>query len=267
MSANKNYKISKISKIIVNKTVVSNNIGQTRLSKLTFYQKSNDYYAELYWVSKIGTSYQILKKSDDDYKIISTVKATSELMSFKEKIDKDDIFTYSVREIIEKNSRKILGAYDGEGLKLLACPNVTVDFQNIKATIHWDKVDGATKYKIIRKVGGGNFETIAYVDASQLSYDDYYYNSQAKLSKLLISKTFIDPNENTLLYSVRPCNFGNVGGVDKDSYGLYLLDGDFHLEAPAIVSIQNNTITWGKVSNAQGYIVLKKIICLMGGSQ
>lgn len=258
-SANKNYKISRGSSIIVKETVVSNEIGPTKLSKLIFYQKGNAYYATVYWVSKKDTSYQILKKSDGDYKIIATVKATSDSMYFKHKVNKDDTFIYSVREIIEKNGEKFFGDYDDGGLKLITNPNVTVDFQNIKASIHWDKVDGATKYQILRKVGrDGKYESLAYVSASKLSYDDYYYESEAELSDMLISKTFIDPNENVLFYTVRACIFEDVGGSNKISYGLYLPDGDFHLEAPDIVSIESNKIIWGKVANAQGYIVLKK---------
>ncbi len=259
-SVNSNYKISKSSKIIVSKTVASSQTGPTKLSKLVFSQTpSGDYIATLFWISKKGTSYQILKKSDDNYKIIATVKATSELMSFKENVNGDELFTYSVREIIQKGSEKIIGAYDREGLKLMACPNVTVDFQNMKATIHWDKVNGATKYQIYRKVGnGGKYGVIASVDASKASYEDYYYNSPTELSSLLYRETFIDPSENTLSYTVRACNVKNVGGTEKVSYSLYLLDGDFHLEAPNIVSLQNNRLTWGKVSNAQGYLIVKK---------
>ena len=260
VSANKNYKLSKVSKIVVSKIAATQNeVEPTKLYNLSFYQKDEEYYAELCWISKKGTSYQILKKSDGDYQIISIVNANSELTYFEEKVDKGDAFTYSVREIIQKSGEKILGRYDGEGLKLIINPDVTVDFQNMKATIHWNKVNGATEYQILRKIGReGNYESIAYVGGSELSYEDYYYNSPAVLSKLLISKTFIDPNDNILFYTVRACNLKNVGDEDKVSYGLYLLDGDFHLEAPDIVSIKNNTIKWGKVSNAQGYIVLKK---------
>ena len=259
-SANSNYEISKSSKIIVSKTVTSSQTEPTKLSKLVFSQTtSGDYVVTLFWISKKGTSYQILKKTDDNYKIVSTVKATSELMSFKENVDGDELFTYSVREIIQKGSEKIFGAYDREGLKLIACPNVTVDFQNMKAIVHWDKVDGATKYQIYRKIGNDSkFQSIASVGASKASYEDYYYNSPTELSSLLYRETFIDPSGNTLSYTVRACNVKNVDGTDKISYSLYLLDGDFHLEAPNIVSLQNNRLTWGKVANAQGYLIVKK---------
>ena len=258
-SASSKYKISKSSKIVVSNAVVTNEIGPTKLSKLLFYQNGEDYYAALYWVSKKDASYQILKKSDGNYKIIATVKATSNSMLFKQKVDKDDMFTYSVREIMQKGSEKTLGSYDREGLKMISCPNVTVDFQNMKATVHWDKVDGATKYQIYRKVGNdGKYEVIASVDSSKLSYEEYYYDSPTALSKLLYRGTFIDPSGNTLFYTVRACNVKNVDGTEKVSYSLYLLDGDFHLEAPNIVSLQNNRLTWGKVSNAEGYLIVKK---------
>ena len=71
-------------------------------------------------------------------------------------------------------------------------------------------------------------------------------------------KTFIDPSYNNLFYTVRASNIKNVNGVTKTSYGLYYNDGDFHLEAPSIVSLNSTIIKWGKVPNADGYIVLKR---------
>lgn len=259
-SANKDYIINKASRIIVNESIVSNVLKPTKLSSLTFYL--NDYgehCAKLYWISKINTTYVILKKSDDDFKLAATVTANSERMSFFEKLSEDDMCVYSVSEIIENGTKKILGPYDSEGLKLISSPEVSVDFQNIKATISWSKVEGATKYAILRKVGReGKYESLAYVDASELSYVDYYYKSKEVLSKMMIGNALIDPSVNELFYTVRACTFKNVGGTDKKSYGLYLQDGDFHLEAPDIVSLQDNVLKWGGVPNAQGYLVLKR---------
>ena len=73
----------------------------------------------------------------------------------------------------------------------------------------------------------------------------------------MYSKTFVDPSLNNIFYTVKPCNIQTANGITKTSYGLYPIDGDFHLEAPAIVSLENGTLKWGSVPNAQGYLILK----------
>ena len=104
----------------------------------------------------------------------------------------------------------------------------------------------------------GNYELIDVVDAKNLNYTDFYYNSVKELKSIISGDTFIDPSYNNLFYTVRASNIKKVNGVTKTSYGLYYKDGDFHLEAPSIVSLNSTIIKWGKVPNADGYIVLKR---------
>lgn len=252
---NKDYKVSKSSKITVKDEMVYND-DLTRLKSLTYYPNGDGYGASLTWYSKSGTSYQVLKKTTGDYEVVSTVKATGTTATFVDKVNKSDIATYSVREMRTGN---VIGAHDTAGLTLMDAPNVSVDFQNLKAKITWSKVNGATKYRVFRKIGhDGQYKCIAVVDGKHTSYTDWYYNSADELSNHISSKKFIDPSINNLFYTVRACNIKEVEDVTKGSYGLYLKDGDFHLEAPSIISLKNNTITWGNVPNAEGYIVLKR---------
>ncbi|MBR3113743.1 MAG: carboxypeptidase regulatory-like domain-containing protein [Methanobrevibacter sp.] len=227
-----------------------------KLIKLQYYPKNDDYYAKLCWVSHIGSTYEILRKDTEDFNVIATVNADSEEMIFYDKIGNDCSYTYSVREIPENNGSKIIySLYDVEGLRLIASPNVSVDFQNLMANVTWSKIDNVTKYRIFRKLGrDGQFKCIAVVDANQNSYVDYYYNSAKELSSILNSKIFADASFNNLFYTVRACEIKSGG----TSYGLYLKDGDFNLESPSIVSLNNNIIKWGHVPNADGYSVLKK---------
>ena len=227
-----------------------------KLIKLQYYPKNDDFYAKLCWVSNIGSTYEILRKDAEDFNVIATVNADSEEMIFYDKIGNDCSYTYSVREIAEDNDSKIIyGLYDVEGLRLISFPSVNVDFQNLMANVTWSKIDNVTKYRIFRKLGrDGQFKCIAVVDANQNSYVDYYYNSAKELSSILNSKIFADASFNQLFYTVRACEIKD-GSI---SYGLYLKDGDFNLESPSIVSLNNNTIKWGHVPNADGYSVLKK---------
>lgn len=259
-SNDKNYKISKTSKVVVSKTVASNEVKTTVLKNITYYPTADGKYkATLGWSSKSGSSYQVLRKTDGSYGFLSTVKADSTFTTFTDQVDNETAYTYSVREIMVKNKDNVLGPYDKAGLKLLKSPNVSVDFQNLKAKISWDKVEGATKYIIFRKVGrDAQFKSIASVSSSELSYTDFYYKSADQLKDVLNSKTFADPSFNSLFYTVRASFAKTVYSVNKISYGLYQIDGDFHLEAPSIVSLKNNQIKWGRVPNAEGYMVLKR---------
>ena len=258
-TANKNYKLNRYSQVIVKRNVKSNTIEPTKLKQLNYYPKGNDSYIKLTWISKPGSAYQILKKINGKYHIVSTVIAKSTNQAFIEKAVNKKFATYSVRELIEDGNKRIVGSWDHKGLKMIKSTKVKVNFLNLKATISWNKVAGATHYKILRKIGfEGKYRCIATVNSNKLKYVDWYYKSPKALSNFLKSETFIDPSINILFYTVRACNIQKVGNTQKSSMGLYLKDGDFHLEAPTIVSLKRNKITWGEVPNAKGYYILKK---------
>ena len=258
-TSNKSYILNKSSKIKVNKTLASNKIDCPKLISLMYYPQDDEYYAQLTFSSKKGSEYQILRKGADAYEIISVIKADSNKTSFFNKVNNDFLYTYSVREILKVNGENVLSYYDPEGLKLINRTKVTVDFQNLKADVHWEKVSNATKYRVFRKMGrNGTYECIAVVDSKKTNYEDVYYKSAKELSVILNDKTFSEASFNNLFYTVRACYNNSVNGFEKTSYGLYYKDGDFNLESPTIVSLRDNTIKWGKVPNADGYIVLKR---------
>ena len=243
---------------IVENTTVIDNLSAPYLSKVQYYPNGNNFYAKFVWYSNNGSTYQVLRKSTEDFEVISTVTANSQTTTFYDKIAGNDSYTYSVREIVQNDEELILGNYDAEGLKLLSCPEVAVDFQNIIANVTWTKIDNADNYRIFRKMGrAGTFKCIAVVDANQTSYTDIYYESADELSSIMNSRILIDPSFNSLFYTVRACSIDEVDGINKTSYGLYLVDGDFYLESPSIVSLADNCIKWGKVPNADGYMALR----------
>ena len=243
------YVVSKTSKIIVKTAIVP------KLKSLNYYHNAKGYKAKLTWHSKSGRIYDVLKKTKGKYRVIATVKAKGNTASYTEKVKKGELATYSVRQ---SNKGKTVGSYDREGLSLIKSTKVKVDFQNMKAVVKWNRVKDASKYKIFRKVGySGKFKCIATVDAKQNKYVDWYYKA-TKLGKLLRKNVFLDPTTNDLFYTVRACGVKDVRGVEKTSNGLALDDGDFNLEAPVIISLKKNKITWGKVVNAKGYQVFKK---------
>lgn len=109
---NKNYKVSKSSKITVKDSMVYED-GLTRLKSLLFYPDGEDYEAKLTWYAKPGVSYQVLKKTTGDYGLVSTVQADGDTASYIQKVNKSDIATYSVREI---QSGNVIGPHDVAGL-------------------------------------------------------------------------------------------------------------------------------------------------------
>lgn len=258
-TANKNYKLNRYSQVIIKRNVQSNTLEPTKLKQLNYYPNGNDSYIKLTWMSKPGSTYQILKKSDGNYRIVSKVIAKSANQIFIEKADNKTFTTYSVRELIADGNKHIVGPWDKEGLKMINSTNIDVDFQNLKAEISWNKVVGATHYKIFRKIGSeGKYQCIATVGSKALKYIDWYYKSSKELSQLLKADVFIDPSINKLFYTVRACNIQKVSNIQKSSWGFFLNDGVFHLEAPTIVYLKQNNITWGEVPNAKGYNILKR---------
>lgn len=235
---------------------VVNKIAAPKLLSLQFYPAKGHYYVKLKFNSHKHGKYQILKKTSKRFRSCAVVKATSKTTLFYERVSASSRYSYSVREIISSPGGKVYGSYDSKGLKMLAKPKVTVDFQNLQAKVKWNKVAGASKYVIYRKMGAnGAFKRIATVKGNQLTYSDVYYRSAAKLNSIITKERFVDASFNSLFYTVRA--YKNDGS--KVSYGLYDSDGVFHLESPAIVSLRNNQLTWGKVVNAEGYLILEKV--------
>ena len=258
-SGNKKYKLSKTSSIKVAKTIADAALPLTTLHSLYYYQNSNGYNAKIVWNSKKNSQYLVLRKLNGAYSAVAVVKANSTESFFVNKVNAKSLYTYTVSEIVSSNGVKNMGLYDSEGLKMIARPNVDVDFQNLRANVTWTGVADATKYRVYRKMGrSADYGCIATVNSNVMSYIDVYSQSVDVLGSILTSDVFADPSFNTLFYTVRASNSKKANGVTKTSYGLYLPDGDFNLEAPTIVSLKNNAITWGKVPNADGYIVFKK---------
>ena len=258
---NKKYKISKSSKIIVNKTIYSDYMDLTKLSSVYYYPDGDNFKAKLSWHSKKGSEYVILRKLNSDYEIIAKVKADSTEDHYINKLSKNTLYTYTVGKVLKSNGVNVIGPYDYEGLKLIDRPEVSVDFQNLKAVIQWTKVEDATKYRIFRKMGRSDDYSVIHVADADDSYQihtDVYYLSVNELKPILNGGVFADPSFNNLFYTVRGCYIKSFNGTPKSSSGLYYPDGDFNLEAPSIVSISSKSISWGKVPTADGYFVFKR---------
>ena len=240
------------------------------LKKLTYSQTKPGYKAVLTWQAKKGREYQVLRKtsSSGKYKVLASVKATSATGKYTDStIGKNKTFTYTVRRVIMSGKKvKETGKYDSEGLTTIRMPSsLKVDFTNLKADLSWEKVSGINKYLVYRRVGKcDKFYKINTLASSKKKYTDWWYYSTKgadkstaygkKLAKIVLNNYYLDPSNNPVSYIVRGYYSKKVNLVKKESYGLYLPDGEFRLETPAISSISDDgKIIWGTVANADGY--------------
>ena len=240
------------------------------LTKLVYKQtKSGKYQAVLNWKAKKGYVYQVIRKKSKKakYRVIAKVKASSSRGKFTDKqIGKNKTYTYSVRRIKTRGSKVIqTGKYDVAGLTTLKTPTLKVDFTNLKGDLSWKKVSGATKYYVYRRVGkSSKFYKIKSLSYKTRKYTDYWYRA-ARVNKTYNTKlaaiinhrlrgVFLDASNNPVSFRVQAYSSKRVNFVKKESYGLYLWDGEFRLEAPTIVSLsEDGVIKWGHVANAEGY--------------
>lgn len=219
----------------------------------------------LSWKSEKDAVYHVLRKSDEaDYTIIDKVTAKEKNYTYKDKnIDANKDYTYSIRRVKENSDIvSCLSDYDKNGIVSIGQkPNVSVDFTNLRAKITWDKLDGYDHYEIFRKTSSQEkYKKIKTIELKEKTgtYEDVYHDSfkTDKEKSILAAQYFMDASVNGLVYTVR-------GYSEKDNqkiYSSYLIDGDFHLEAPAIVKFEKmndskGVIEWSTIKNAHKYYI------------
>ena len=133
-------------------------------------------------------------------------------------------------------------------------PELTVDYQNLKAILQWTPVSWADGYEIFRKLDKtGTYKSIATLSNKKTEYDDVYYDSMLNKAEidLLTATNFIDPSVNKLVYAVRAYKTSK----SKKLYSDYM--EYFTLAEPAIASVETGTqtalIQWATVPLADGY--------------
>ena len=121
------------------------------------------------WDSVPGaTEYLVYRKGGEDatYRAIATVKDIS--YNDTENIKNNTVYTYAVRA---KNANGY-GWYEGKEFGYMDPTNITVTNTTSGVKIAWDRVEGATAYKIYRRVVGGSWEALEQVDKNVLTITD-----------------------------------------------------------------------------------------------
>ena len=149
------------------------------------------------------------------------------------------------------------GYVSSKYVKRIEVPEATVDCGNLSATVSWDKLSGAYKYKVYRKIGpNGSFRLLG--ETKDNTYTDVYVKTAKTDAEksYLCAGYFVDPSINPYVYTVRAC----YKDGSKEILSGYSTDGTFHIETPSIVSVNKSsatkaTIEWSTLKNAKSYLL------------
>lgn len=258
------------------KWITLKKIAAPQLAWLRFREADDGihYAAEIAWEAKEGYSYRIMRKiagSEESFKMLADVSADTltdngQFSYVDDGLESlDTAYTYTVRRLVEGDNTIQLGSFDKDGMTTLNEPaKVSVSYNNMSATIKWDKVSGADGYLLFRRFEGESYERIASLSPSETSYKETFSNALSKEQKdtYCISTKgaeenrfyFMDLSNNKTAYAVRPYAYQN----GRISYGMYYNKGSYRLAMPVITSCQkdavgNVTLTWSRVPHADYY--------------
>lgn len=125
-----------------------------------------------------ATEYLVYRKGGDDskYRVVASVTGIS--YNDTEAIKNNTTYTYAVRA---KNSRGKYGWYVGASYSYLDTVKLTVTNSTAGVKIAWDKVDGATQYRIYKRaVGEKKWTTVKTVEGNVLTITDTAITSGVK---------------------------------------------------------------------------------------
>lgn len=202
--------------------------------KITTLKASVDNSVQLKWQAVSGaTSYNIYRKSaTGKYELLGSSKTNG----FYDTADKTNnlYYTYYIKAI-GKNSVSLSGNETSSLLFMKAPENISVS----NGTVKWNRVPGATSYVIYRKVPNGSYAEIGSVSSSTLKFTDKTAKKDGKY-----------------YYTVAAMN-GKIKGAYSIGKGVNCLDC---AEITKIATAKNGgaTISWSKVSGADGYYVYRK---------
>ena len=225
----------------VNSVNTASTVAAPKLLKTT-----SSYRTRIYWEKvKNASGYRVYRKKAGDGSWTKIAEVEADVSSYidSKAVPKQTYF-YTVRAKTVLNGKTIWSSYNRKGLSAEASLGQPV-LKSAKAAaynkiqLEWQKVSGATGYRVYRKETGGKWKSLAYLGGSELSYTD---------STAVPAVTYT--------YTVRACR--KIDG--KNYYGGYNARGisaATKLSGGYLVSIntQNGkqTIQWKKVHGASGY--------------
>lgn len=183
-----------------------------------------------------ATAYRVYRRTVDADGDVSAWKYFDKITSttYSDKTAKSGTrYQYAVR-VYSKGGNSDL--YSEKEIIFLDIPEFSVEATVKGVKITWDKVAGASEYKIYRKVSDGSWKTIKTVSSSKTSYTDTSASSGKTNSYKIVA----------------------VNDSYKSDYESHKL---YYLKTPT-VSVKNTTsgvyTSWKKVSGASSYEIYRK---------
>ena len=191
------------------------------------------------WQESGAKLYGVLRKEGEDWTQLGTTRETSYTDNT---VEPGKRYTYTIYEINEGEAEEVI-RYDEKGktITYVAVP-VLKEVKNVNGGVKvtWEESIGAVNYRVLRKVGGGEWERIgtttkaSYTDKTALSGTDYYYSVRC------VTKD------------------GKMACSGYDTRGMMIT----YIAAPVISKVTNVNggvqITWQASEGAVKYRVLRK---------
>lgn len=200
------------------------------------------------WDSVSGANgYKVMRKADGS-KTWSTIGTTnSKKLSYTDKKVTCGVkYHYTVRAYRNVSKKPVLGSYNSNGLEIMTIPDrpvVMVTSSNYnKLNVSWSRSNGATGYKVYRKVVNGTYKLIRNISGGATGFTDtvecgteYYYYVTA--------------------YVIN--NKVEYGSFDSEAVKGKAVPKTVKLGSPSTTKGQAK-INWSTVPGATGYYVYSK---------
>lgn len=201
------------------------------------------------WETVSGANgYKVMRKADGS-KTWSTIGTTnSKKLSYTDKKVSCGVkYHYTVRAYRNVSKKPVLGSYNSNGLEIMTIPDrpvISVSSANYnKLNVSWSRSNGATGYKVYRKVVNGTYKLIrnisggaatGFADTVECGTEYYYYVTAYVIN-----------------------NKVEYGSFDSEAVKGKAVPQTVKLGSPSTTKGQAK-INWSTVSGATGYYVYSK---------
>lgn len=201
------------------------------------------------WETVSGANgYKVMRKADGS-KTWSTIGTTnSKKLSYTDKkVNCGVKYHYTVRAYRNVSKKPVLGSYNSNGLEIMTIPDrpvVSVSSANYnKLNVSWSRSNGATGYKVYRKVVNGTYKLIrnisggaatGFTDTVECGTEYYYYVTAYVIN-----------------------NKVEYGSFDSEAVKGKAVPQTVKLGSPSTTKGQTK-INWSTVPGATGYYVYSK---------
>lgn len=214
-------------------------------------EDASGYVTRITFTARPGNTCYIYRKMEGGrYHRIGKTIADDDVTSFTDHdmpTGNDYIYTVRQRGAGIYNNR--LSRYDSDGLiSIRGTSQVRTRVGNLNTRISWRKNSHADGYRIYRNIDNSRFELIGTASKYRTTFTDVYSRTMdmAQKNQFLLDGCYLDTSSHTVSYTVRATK--HTVDFDKLSMSPYQKDGYYHLGAPIIVDLDEETAQRGVLS-------------------